>query len=264
MEIIGYAASVFIGIVLGLMGGGGSILTIPVLVYLFAIEPVTATSYSLFVVGMTSSIGVVPYFRKGLVKVKTAMAFGIPSILAVSFTRAIIVPAIPDHITTIGNSAVTKNLLMMLLFAILMVAASYSMIKKRKTDTAANHRNARLNYPLIATQGLAVGFLTGLVGAGGGFLIIPALVLLCRLSMKEAIGTSLAIIAANSLIGFFAEKSAAIDWPFLLTISGLAIAGIIVGTAMSRKIDGSKLKPAFGYFILVMGVYILAKELFLK
>ena len=264
MEIIGYAASVFIGIVLGLMGGGGSILTVPVLVYLFSVEPVAATSYSLFIVGTTSAIGVVPYFRKGLVKVKTAMAFGGPSILAISTTRAVIVPAIPAEIVTIGHFAVTKNLLMMLLFALLMVAASFSMIRKQKTGSVAVSETLKINYRRIAVQGLAVGLLTGLVGAGGGFLIIPALVIVCGLSMKEAVGTSLAIIAANSLIGFFAEKSSVINWPFLLGISGLAIAGIIIGAALSRRIDGNKLKPAFGYFILAMGIYILTKELFLK
>lgn len=207
MEYIGYLASILIGVALGLIGGGGSILTVPVLVYLFAIEPVVATSYSLFIVGLTSGIGAVGYFKKGLVNIKTAFVFGIPSIIAVFATRALIVPAIPTEVFTIGNFIVTKNILMMLLFAILMIAASYSMIKKDKKNVSEIIEEQKFNYPLILIEGAIVGILTGLVGAGGGFLIIPALVILSKLPMKEAVGTSLVIIAAKSLIGFFGESS---------------------------------------------------------
>ena len=265
MEYIGYVGAILIGIALGLIGGGGSILTVPVLVYLFAINPVVATSYSLFIVGLTSAVGSFDFFKKGLVNLKTAIVFGIPSIIAVFSTRALIVPAIPDVVLTIGDFVVTKSILMMLLFAILMIAASYSMIKKDKRKVSEVVQEQKFNYPLILIEGAVVGVLTGLVGAGGGFLIIPALVILSKLPMKEAVGTSLVIIAAKSLIGFFGESSeTVIDWQFLFIISAFAIVGIFIGAALSKKVDGAKLKPAFGWFVLVMGIYIITKELFLK
>lgn len=265
MEYIGYLASVLIGIALGLIGGGGSILTVPVLVYLFTVEPVLATAYSLFIVGLTSAVGSVGYFRKGLVNVKTAVVFGIPSIIAVFSTRAFIVPAIPKEVFSIGDFMVSKNLLLMLFFAVIMILASYSMIKKDKKNVEEKPGEQKFNYPLILIEGAVVGVITGLVGAGGGFLIIPALVILSKLPMKEAVGTSLVIIAAKSLIGFFGEGGeSTIDWQFLSIVSAFAIVGIFVGTALSKKINGEKLKPAFGWFVLVMGVYIIFKELFFK
>jgi uncharacterized protein len=263
MEIIGYVASIFIGIALGLIGGGGSILTVPVLVYLFGIDAVIATGYSLFIVGLTSAVGSITYFKKGLVNIKTAIVFGIPSIIAVFMTRAYIVPAIPKEVFTIGDFLVTKSVLLLLLFAVLMIAASYSMIKKTVASAEDETATQTFNYPLILVEGAIVGVLTGLVGAGGGFLIIPALVILSKLPMKEAVGTSLVIIAAKSLIGFFGEGSeTAVDWVFLSKISSFAIVGIFIGSALSKKIDGAKLKLAFGWFVLVMGIYIIVKELF--
>jgi uncharacterized protein len=265
MEYIGYIASILIGIALGLIGGGGSILTVPVLVYFLGVDAVAATSYSLFIVGATSAVGSVQYFRKNLVNIKTAIVFGIPSIIAVFLTRAYIVPAIPKEVFTIGTFVITKSILMMLLFAILMIAASYSMIKKSK-KTEEIEEEQKFNYPLILIEGSIVGILTGLVGAGGGFLIIPALVILSKLPMKEAVGTSLVIIAAKSLIGFFGEGGETLppNWQLILTVTSFAIVGIFIGTALSKKIDGAKLKPAFGWFVLVMGIYIIAKELFFK
>lgn len=261
METAGYIASILIGISLGLIGGGGSILTVPVLVYLFAVNPVAATAYSLFIVGITSLFGSFSYFRKGLVNVKTAIIFGIPSIIAVFMTRAYIVPAIPEEILSIGDFVLTKGALLMLLFAVLMLVASYSMIRKNNTSTEENATEQKFNYPLILLEGVVVGTLTGLVGAGGGFLIIPALVILSRLPMKEAVGTSLAIIAAKSIIGFFGEGNETfIDWNLLIVVTIFAIIGIFVGTALSKRIDGKKLKPAFGWFVLVMGIYIILKE----
>lgn len=268
MHVIGYLSSIIIGISLGLIGGGGSILTVPVLVYLFGTDAVLATAYSLFIVGLTSAVGAVDYFKKDLVHIKTAIIFGIPSIASVFFTRAYIVPAIPKEVFSIGTFVVTKGVLIMLIFAVLMVAASYSMIKKQsvvanKPEIQTSQQS--FNYPLILTEGLVVGFLTGLVGAGGGFLIIPALVVLSKLPMKEAVGTSLAIIAAKSLIGFMGENSdTIIDWQFLLMVSAFAIVGIFIGTAISKKIDGAKLKPAFGWFVLVIGIYIIIKETILS
>lgn len=261
MDTAGFLASISIGIALGLIGGGGSILTVPVLVYLFSIDAVLATAYSLFVVGTTSVVGSVSYFRKGLVNIKTATVFGIPSIVAVFLTRAYIIPVIPIEIFSIGSFIVTKSILLMLLFAMLMIFGSYSMIKKDKPTTDETPQNQQFNYPLILVEGTVVGILTGLVGAGGGFLIIPALVLLSKLPMKEAVGTSLVIIAAKSLIGFFGESGeTVIDWLFLSKVTAFAVVGIFIGMALSKKINGEKLKPAFGWFVLVMGVYIVIKE----
>lgn len=266
MEIIGFLASILIGVALGLIGGGGSILTVPVLVYLFGIDAVLATGYSLFIVGFTSAVGSVTYFKKNLVNIKTAIVFGIPSIVAVFATRAFIVPAIPKEIATIGDFLITKSILLMVLFAILMISASYSMIKKGKPTTNSTISGEQtFNYPFILIEGLVVGVLTGLVGAGGGFLIIPALVILSKLPMKEAVGTSLVIIAAKSLIGFVGELGdVSVDWLFLFKVTAFAVVGIFIGAALSKKIDGAKLKPAFGWFVLIMGIYIIIKELFVN
>jgi uncharacterized membrane protein YfcA len=265
MEIAGYFASLIIGISLGLIGGGGSILTVPVLVYLFGINPVLATAYSLFIVGLSSLVGAIPKYKQGLVNLKTALIFGIPSIAAVFATRKFIVPLIPGEVFIIGDFMVTKSIMLMVLFAILMVFASVSMIREKNKNGDGNGENGeqKFNYPVILLEGTVVGLLTGLVGAGGGFLIIPALVLLSKLPMKQAVGTSLLIISAKSLIGFTGDLSNYImDWKLLLLVTALAIAGIFMGDALSKKIDGNKLKKWFGWFVLAMGIYIIVKELF--
>ena len=265
MEITGYIASLIIGISLGLIGGGGSILTVPVLVYMFGIDPVLATAYSLFIVGTTSLVGTLPKYRDGMVNLKTAAIFGIPSIIAVFATRKWIVPALPQHLFSIDGFEFTKPVMMMLLFAVLMAFASISMIRDKNGITDETPSVQKFNYPLIIIEGLIVGMLTGLVGAGGGFLIIPALVLFSKLPMKQAVGTSLLIIAMKSLIGFLGDLShTTMDWKLLLSVTALAVAGIFIGNALSRKIDAHKLKKGFGWFVLVMGIYIIIKELFLK
>ncbi len=264
MEILGYIASVIIGISLGLIGGGGSILTVPVLVYLFGVDPVLATAYSLFIVGATSLVGVFPKYRHGLVNLRTAAIFGIPSIAAVFITRKFIVPEIPQHIFHIGQIELTKPVLIMVLFAALMVAASYSMIKNGEQENEEPVKR-RFNFPMIMLEGTVVGLLTGLVGAGGGFLIIPALVLFSKLPMKMAVGTSLLVIAAKSLIGFTGDLTHyKMDWKLLLIVTGTAIAGIFIGNAINKKVPGERLRKWFGWFVLVMGIYIFVRELFVK
>ena len=263
-ELLGYLGALIVGLVLGLIGGGGSILTVPILVYFIGLNPVVATAYSLFVVGVTSVIGAYKNFKKGLVDVKTAIIFAIPAFIAVYITRRFLVPTIPDSVFTLAGFEVTKNIFIMLFFAIIMLLASFSMIKAKKNTQIDNTTTKiKYNYPLIAIEGILVGALTGLVGAGGGFLIIPALVLLVKLPMKKAVGTSLLIIAAKSLIGFLGDLSNLnIDWPFLLIFTSISIVGIIIGMSLSKFISGKKLKKGFGYFTLLMAVYIIYKELF--
>jgi uncharacterized protein len=276
MEIIGYIGAVLMGLSLGLIGGGGSILTVPILVYLFQVDAVLATAYSLFIVGLTSLVGSVSHVRLGNVHWRTAIVFGIPSIISVFLTRSYLVPRIPDPIMTFGQDpsggaalVITKSVGLLLLFAVIMVMAAYSMIKPAKksgTDPLKNAEDVQpqFNYPLILAEGAIVGLVTGLVGAGGGFLIIPALVLLAKLPMKQAVGTSLMIIAAKSLIGFVGDMrgNEVIDWSFLGVFSSIAVVGILLGSWLSKRIPGEKLKPAFGWFVLVMGTYIIIKELF--
>lgn len=259
MEVAGYIASVLIGISLGLIGGGGSILTVPVLVYLFSLNTIQATTYSLFIVGATSVAGAVSYFRKGWVDFKTVITFGFPSVAAVFISRNFLLPAIPQELIRTGKITITKDTFLMLLFAILMVVASYKMIRQNKQ---ADLKDNKSGYLMVVLQGILIGTLTGLIGAGGGFLIIPALVGMLGMPMKSAIGTSLAIIAINSLSGFlFSLSHTSIHWLFLLGITFMAVVGIFIGSYISRRIDGKKLKPAFGWFILIMGFYILAKEM---
>lgn len=262
MELAGYITSLLIGIALGLFGGGGSILTVPVLVYLFRIQPVIATAYSLFIVGSTSLVGSYPKYKRGEVDMRTAAIFGASSIAIVYITRAFVLPAVPEHLFSIGSFAFTKSMLIMLLFAVLMITASLSMIRKKK-DVRGDERLSAFHLSRILLQGALVGLITAVVGAGGGFLIIPALVILTGLPMKDAVGTSLVIIAANSLIGFIGDTGHDnINWIFLLSVTGIAVAGTFIGNVLSKRISGENLKKAFGWFVLAMGIYIFVKELF--
>ncbi len=261
MIILGYISAALIGISLGLIGGGGSILTVPVLVYLFGLSPISATSYSLFIVGSTSFIGAVNNYRRGFVDVPTALLFGSSSITTVFLTRKFIIPIIPHHIATIGSWHISFPLLTMLLFALLMLLASYSMIRNKK-PTRQQPLKSR---SLLLLYGVLIGVVTGFLGAGGGFLLIPALVFLVGLPMRKAIGTSLLIIALNSLIGFLGDLTHFdIDWTLLTILSSIAITGIFIGGWLGRKIPGEKLKKGFGWFVLLMGLYIITREVLLR
>lgn len=273
--VFGYLASILMGLSLGMIGGGGSILTVPILVYLFAIPPVLATAYSLFIVGLTALVGGLSYLRKGEVDVKTGIIFAVPSFIGVYLTRAYVMPSLPDPVFSIGTLLVSKPLLIMLVFSVLMLAASISMIrggKKSAGDKAENPKTPKTLNPgitqstpwlLIGAEGLIVGGVTGFVGAGGGFLIIPALVVLVGLSMKRAVGTSLMIIAAKSLLGFTGDLQTGtqMDWTLLISISAIALIGLFVGMNLGKKVPEQVLKKAFGYFVLVMGSFILFDQL---
>ncbi|PJJ80075.1 sulfite exporter TauE/SafE family protein [Mucilaginibacter auburnensis] len=267
MEVLAYIASALIGISLGLIGGGGSIMTVPVLVYLFGTNPLLATSYSLFIVGSTSLVGAVNNYYRGFVNIKTALLFGLSSITTVFITRKFIIPHIPSHITYIGNFEVTEGKITMVLFAILMVLAAMAMIRNRNHEDNVDDKDASANSNTIKllAYGIAIGLATGILGAGGGFLLIPTLVILVGLPMKEAVGTSLLIIALNSLIGFTGDLGRfSIDWWFLTKVTAIAIAGIFVGDYLEDKIDSSQLKKGFGWFVLVMAIYIIIKEILIN
>lgn len=269
MFLAGYLSALLIGFVLGTLGGGGSILTVPVLVYLVGLPAVEATAYSLFVVGSAAVVGAVSYIRRGDVDLRVAALFAVPSLLAVFVTRRFLVPALPGTILATRHFTLTKGTAIMLLFAVVMLLAAVSMIRQPRRDPAVRSSGTKgaphqgPGFLGIAIEGVVVGTLTGLVGAGGGFLIVPALVVLGKLPMREAVGTSLIIIAVKSLIGFLGDlgASTAIDWRFLTAFAGITIGGIIVGSQVSRYLPGALLKRVFGWFVLVMGVMITVREL---
>jgi uncharacterized protein len=265
MEVLGYTAALFIGISLGLIGGGGSLLTVPVMVYLFGVHPLLATSYSLFIVGSTSLVGALNNFKKGQVNIKASILFGASSITTVFITRKFILPVLPGEIFRIGKFIMTESLLTMLMFAGFMITASISIIRNTKIEREENECSECIRSGKLLGYGILIGTVTGLLGAGGGFLIIPALVILMKLPMRKAIGTSLFIIAINSLAGFAGDLGHFnIDWYFLLKITALAAVGIFIGGAASRRINDYQLKKGFGWFVLFMGIYILLKETLLN
>jgi len=259
MEWIGYVASILIGISLGLIGSGGSILTVPVLVYLFHVDPLLATTYSLCVVGFSSIAGVISRLKQGLVDIKTILVFGGPSVMGVFISRKFILPGIPS-LLHFGNNVLTKSSFIMLFFASLMLVSALSMILgKNKKEEEGVLPVYGLTLMLV---GLAEGMLTGIVGAGGGFLIIPALVLLGKLPMKKAIASSIFIISIKSIVGFLGDLShTVIDWNFLSIIIVLATTGIITGNFLNKKMDGAKLKKGFGWFVLSMSLVIFFEQI---
>jgi uncharacterized protein len=258
-ELVGYSFAALIGISLGITGSGGSILTVPLLVYLFHLSPLTATSYSLFIVGSTSLVGAINSHLNRLIDLRVSLLFGLPSIVTVFFTRKFLLPIIPEHVATIGNYEIEFSSLTMILFAVLMLLASLSIIRPAHDWSKPVHTERT-----VALYGIGIGLVTGFLGAGGGFLLIPALVLLLGIEMKKAVGISLLIITLNSLIGFLGDLgSFDIDWRFLGAITTVAIVGILAGGLLRKKIKGDKLKKAVGWLVLIMGVYILVTEIFL-
>ena len=260
LEILGYIGALIIGIVLGITGGGGSILTVPVLVYVLGYNPIIATAYSLFIVGTTSAFGSIQNFKKGLVVPKTAFLFAIPSVVGVFLTRKFIVPRLPDTVFYFGSVQLSKETFLMLLFAIVMFFASYSMLKNTKEVETVEGKTK--NAFFIIVQLFFVGVLIGLIGAGGGFLIVPALLKIAKLPVKKAIATSLLIITINSLIGFLGDlESTVIDWTFLLLFASVSVIGIFIGLHIQNFINEKYLKKLFGIFVLIMSIFIIYKEL---
>ena len=266
LEILGYFSALIIGISLGLIGGGGSILAVPVLAYLFSVNEKVATAYSLFIVGVSALVGGLKQHLKGYVDWRTAVVFGLPAIVGVSVVRRFVVPALPEVLFNIDDFEFTRRMGMFGLFAILMIPAAFSMLNTRKEKKQKGDGTVKYNYPLIIGEGLLVGGITGMIGAGGGFLIIPALVILANVEMKVAVGTSLIIIAIKSLLGFFIGDALTmeIDWMFLIVFTLISFVGIFIGSYLSNFIDGNKLKKGFGYFIFVMAIFIFYMEFFIN
>ncbi|PZR21315.1 MAG: permease [Citrobacter freundii] len=261
MEITGYAAALAIGLLLGLIGGGGSILTMPVLVYLFGLAPLQATSYSLLIVGVVSLFGFITHYRRDLVDIRTGLLFGLPSVLTVFLTRHFLLPALPDVLLTITGKPIHTNFLLMMLFAILMIAASIAMIRDRGQTVAYSHAMA-LSPALLAGYGALLGIVTGLLGAGGGFLLIPALTIFAKLPFRTAVGTSLMIITLNAVIGVLADAGhMSFNWSLFGGIIAIAMAGMFAGLRFSRSIPAAGLRKVFGVFVLVIAAYILVSEL---
>lgn len=260
MENIGYTAAIFMGLSLGLIGGGGSILTVPILVYFFKQDPLLATTGSLFVVGLNALVGGFSYARKDLVDFKTGLLFAFPGFVGVYFARSIFMPLIPEVIFSTPAFTLTKSLLVLLSFAVLMVAASISMIRTQKKISFDKMKSSFFN---VGFSGFLVGAVTGFVGAGGGFLIVPALVVFVGLPMREAIGTSLGIIAMNSLFGFaISIGTQTVDWGLILTITALGFIGLFAGQFLSPRINERALKKGFGFFVLTVGIFIIANKLY--
>jgi uncharacterized protein len=261
LEIIGFIAAFFVGLVLGMLGGGGSILALPVMVYLFGIQPVLATAYSLFIIGFASLIGTLQNVRTRLVQPTTALLFSIPAVVAISITRRVLLPALPGTIHIGDYLVFEKDIFIMILFAILMVLASIPMIRGQRERAGAK----RPRPGILMFFGALVGVISGMVGAGGGFLIIPALSIFMKVPIKTAIATSIMIISINSLAGFCAELSGPnihIDWHFLLLFTAIAAVGLLVGLYLSKRIQPDKLRRAFGLFVLSIGLFILVHECF--
>jgi uncharacterized membrane protein YfcA len=260
MQIIGFFLGVAIGISLGLIGSGGSILTIPILVYLMKIPPSKAITYSLFIVGISALVGTIKAAKDKLLDYKTAFYFGLPSIISIVIMRRYIMPIIPNTLLRIETYTFTKDYLIMLVFSVLMIVSSVSMIRSSKT---IQRNSLELNYNIIVLNGIIIGILAGFVGVGGGFLIIPTLLFSAKLTMKKAVATSLIIISFNALFGFLGSiGTTVINWIFLLEFTAFAVVGILLGIMMSKYVSNERLKPTFGWFVLATGIYILIKESF--
>ena len=242
--------AVAIGLVLGLLGSGGSILTVPVLVYLAGQPEKVAIASSLAIVGAIAAVGAIPYARQKLVHWRSVAYFGVPAIVGTYGGAAL--------------SAYIPGAVQLAMFALVMIVAAVLMFRGRKNMESAERR--RQPAAVIAAEGVVVGVLTGLVGVGGGFLIVPALVLLGGLPMREAVGTSLLIIGAKSAAGFakyldvLAEAGQTVDWQLIGVFAAIGIAGSFVGSALSQRVPQAKLKRGFAVFLVAMGVFILYRE----
>lgn len=264
---LGYAMALATGLSLGLLGSGGSLLAVPALVYFFGLDAVTATSYSLFIVGAVSLFGFSAKARDEALEWLPTLAFAAPSVVAVFGIRKYLVHSLPTAFVFPWGSY-QRDTVILVMFAMVMLAAGLSMLRKSKPVTAAvsprGHTLSKPGFFLLGAEGLAVGGITGLAGAGGGFLIVPAMTLLGGIPFKTAVMTSLMIISVQSLVGFTGDFAAGetIRWGFLLRFTLLSLAGVALGHAASGYWAGERLKQAYGWFTLFVSLAVLAREFF--
>jgi uncharacterized membrane protein YfcA len=260
LHILGYLGALLTGVILGLLGGGGALLSIPVLVYLFHIEPQLATSYSLILIGITATSGAYQNIRKKQVDYNAALYYGIPSVIAVYTVRRWVMPNLPKVIFSLDGYAVDKNLFILVILAIVMFAAAYKMITAKPNDT--QDEDHKVDHLELAFFAILIGSFLGLVGAGGGFLMVPALIYFANVHTKKAIGTSLLLVAVNSFIGFLGDmrSNVSIDWKFFAIFACFSVAGVFIGHYLTNYIHNDKLKKSFGWFILVTAIFIVVKE----
>lgn len=245
--IVTLVLTVGVGLSLGLLGGGGTILAVPLLTYVAGMSPQEAIASSMFIIGVTALISVWTHARRGNVHWRTGLIFGVAS-MAGAFGGGVLGSQLP-------------GVVLMVAFSIMMLVTALAMVIDRRTPSAPKN-GKKMPILKISVEGLAVGLVTGMVGAGGGFLVVPALVLLGGLTMPAAVGTSLLIIALKSFSGMAGYlTSVNIDWGPVLTITAVTVAGALVGSALSRHVPDQALKKAFGYFVLAMGVTVLLQEL---
>lgn len=260
--LMGLAGALLVGLVLGIMGGGGSILSVPLFVYVLNIDPILATAYSLFIVGIVSFFGAIRSIQANMVDFKTGFLFALPALISIYLTRKYFVPWIPHQLFSVGDFNLTKEIGIMLFFAIIMLLSAYFILRE-KEEYAESSFMSEFRYFFLSLEGFLIGIITGIVGAGGGFLIVPAMIILAKLPVKKAVGTSLMVVSINSLIGFLGDvQNTAIDWSFLLTFAIVAIIGMFVGMYFNHRIDDQKLKKIFGVVVLGIGCSIILSEIF--
>ncbi len=260
MIILAYILAILVGITMGLFGGGGSILTIPILIYIANVEPIQATSYSIVIVGLSAIFGSANKFRKNEIDLSKSIYFGIPSIIMLYLTRRYIIDLIPNTLVNIGEFALTKPNFILLIFTMIMLLSAYSMYFEKSIKHIEKEK-----HPLYITiLGVLIGLIVGLVGAGGGFLFIPALVKFTGMKMKEAIGSSLFIVALNSIFGFIGDivNNVKYDVSFLTIFAVISIIGMFVGIYISNYISGKNLKRYFAILVFLIAVNMILKEVF--
>jgi uncharacterized membrane protein YfcA len=255
MHIAGYCLAVFAGLCLALMGGGGSILVVPILVGFFSIDPAIATTYSLLIVGMTAFSGTVSQYKSKSIDFSKLLLFGIPSILVLFAMRRMVMQAIPEIIFKAGSCVITKPVLIMSVFLVMMIIAAARMIRHQKKLEAPD----KIKHVRLILQGSITGAITGFIGIGGGFIIVPSLVLFAGMQMKKAAATSLAIIVLNCAVGLACSSTSLIqtDFWFLTRFCSLTVAGVLAGSWLLKFIPDRNLKPLFGWIVLASGTIIM-------
>jgi uncharacterized membrane protein YfcA len=262
-HILGYLGALLTGLVLGLLGGGGAAVSIPILVYAFGVPASVATGYSLLIVAFTALLGTVQNIRLKLVRYSALIKCGLPALISIYIMRRFLIHSIPNVFFTVHGFVMTKNSFILLLLAFFMVLVARNMIvaAKPKTDEPEP-----APYLLILIQSILIGLFTGLVGAGGGFLLIPLILSAEPMEFRNATATSLTLVTLNSFIGFLGDmqSNSQMDLTFLLAFMGCSIVGVLTGITIATRIDNKKLRLVFGYTMMVIAIYIIIREVPVK